>query len=78
MIAVKAMIVPANVEFAPRVAELPTCQKTLQALASLMRTTELAAAVSRADVAWKTHTEVESPWPSRVRIPLRSMAAPEL
>ena len=36
---VSARMFPLNTEFVPRVAELPTCQKTLQALAPLARTT---------------------------------------
>jgi hypothetical protein len=39
------------VELVPRVAELPICQKTLQAWAPLMRTTLLLAAVVRVDAA---------------------------
>ena len=42
---VKAKIVPTKVEDVPKVAELPTCQKTLQGSASLIRTTELDDAV---------------------------------
>jgi hypothetical protein len=34
-----AMMVPAKIEYVPRVAELPTCQKTLAAWAPPMRTT---------------------------------------
>src|SRR5438128_922092 len=34
-----AMMVPLNAEFVPSVAELPTCQKTLAAVAPLVRTT---------------------------------------
>ena len=42
---VKARIVPRNVEPVPSVAELPTCQKTLQDWAPLIRLTVLADAV---------------------------------
>jgi hypothetical protein len=45
VIEVNAMIVPVNVEAVPSTAELPTCQKTLQACASLMTLTLLAEAV---------------------------------
>jgi len=49
-----AMMVPTNEVLVPRVAELPTCQKTLQAWAPLIRTTEAAVAV--VDVGWVTTT----------------------
>ena len=39
VIDVKARMFPLKTEFVPSVAELPTCQKTLQALAPLARTT---------------------------------------
>ena len=42
---VSANIVPANDVLVPRVAELPTCQKTLQACAPLIKLTELEGAV---------------------------------
>ena len=73
------MMVPTMVEPVPRVAELVTCQKTLQALAPLMRLTSLDASVTRSDVAWKTHTELGSFSPSRVSVPVRSsVPLPEL
>ncbi len=46
---VKAMILPANVELVPRVAEEPTSQKTLQACAPLSRMTLLDGAVVKVD-----------------------------
>ncbi len=73
------MIVPTMMESNPRVAELVTCQKTLLALAPLMSFTSLDVAVIRLDVAWKTHTEVGSPPPSRVSVPARfRMTPPEV
>jgi hypothetical protein len=69
---VNAMIVPLNDEFVPRVAELPTCQKTLQAWAPLMRLTLLADAVMSVDAIWKMNTALASPWPSNVTVPLRA------
>jgi hypothetical protein len=57
---VRARIVPTNVEPEPSVAELVTCQKTLQGWAPLMKLTELDEAVTRSDVAWKIQTELGS------------------
>jgi hypothetical protein len=54
----------------PKVAELPTCQNTLQAWAPLIRSTEEAEAVVMVEPNWKTKTAFESPPPSRVRIPV--------
>ena len=62
---VSAMIVPTKVLDELRVAELLTCQKTLQARAPLTRSTTLSDAVTRSDDAWKTKTELASPCPSR-------------
>jgi hypothetical protein len=73
---VRAMIVPMKVEPDPRVAELTTCQKTLHELAPRMSFTELADAVMRDEVVWKTQTELGSFWPSSVRVPVRSRMAP--
>ena len=67
VIDVRAMMVPPNVEPDPRVAELVTCQKTLQGWPPLMKRTELDDAVMRSDVAWKIHTEFGSFWPSSYR-----------
>jgi hypothetical protein len=44
---------PENEEVVPRVAELPTCQKTLAGWAPLMRTTLLLVAVVSALAIWK-------------------------
>jgi hypothetical protein len=68
---VSAMIVPTNSEPVPSVAELPTCQKTLHAEAPLTSATTLSVAVVRAEPIWKTQTAPESPWPSRVRVPVK-------
>jgi hypothetical protein len=67
------MMVPTKVERIPRVAELPTTQKTLHELAPLMSCTELVDAVVRLVGAWKTQTELGSFWPSSVRLPVRSI-----
>ena len=60
-----AMMVPWNAVFVPRVAELPTCQKTLPADAPLISVTlELLAVVSVLPI-WKMKRALELPWPSR-------------
>ena len=46
---VKAKTVPANDVLVPRVAELPTCQNTLQACAPLIRLTALEGAVIKVE-----------------------------
>jgi hypothetical protein len=48
---VKAMIVPEKSEYDPRVAELPTCQKTLHAWAPFSSRTVLLDAVIRVEPA---------------------------
>jgi hypothetical protein len=70
VIEVNAMIVPTKFEFVPSVAELPTCQYTWHAWAPLIRFTLLADAVIKVEATWKIQTVLESPWPSRVRVPL--------
>jgi hypothetical protein len=65
------MMVPAKTVFVPRVALLPTCQKTLAACAPLIKTTWLLfAAVIRVDPIWKIKTAFEFPWPSKVTRPV--------
>lgn len=49
VIDVRARMFPANIEFVPRVAELPTCQKTLHSWAPLINVTELPDAVVRVE-----------------------------
>jgi hypothetical protein len=70
VIDVRARMLPAKLEPVPRVAELPTCQKTLHAWAPLMKTTRLAEAVISVDSVWKMKTASGSPWPSSVRSPV--------
>ena len=53
------------------VAELPTCQKTLQGCAPLTRLTTLDGAVIRVEPIWKMKTAFGSPWASRVTVPVR-------
>jgi hypothetical protein len=58
------------VGFVPSVAELPTCQKTLQADAPPRRLTLLLDAVTSVAAIWKMKTALESPWASRVSVPV--------
>ena len=73
---VSASTFPWNRANVPIVAELPTCQKTLEALAPPIKTIELPgapgapAAVVSVEGAWKMKRAFESPWPSRVRTPV--------
>jgi hypothetical protein len=66
---VRARMVPVKAEFVPRVAELPTCQNTLQAWAPLVRMTLLAESVMSVEGAWKMKTAFGSPPASRVSDP---------
>ena len=61
--------VPRSVELECSVAELPTCQKTLQDCAPPVSVTVLDAAVTRSEVAWKIQTA--SALPLSVRFPIR-------
>ena len=70
VIDVRARIVPTNVEPTPSVAELPTCQKTLQGWPPLMTITLLLAAVMSVEPAWKMKTASGSPWASSVSVPV--------
>ena len=72
---VRAMIVPARLEPVASVAELVTCQKTLQGLAPLMSETRLDDDVMNVDVALKIQTEPGSFWASSVSVPVRFVAA---
>lgn len=61
-----AMTVPTSLELVPSVAELPTCQKTLQERAPLIRLTWLPDPVVSVEPAWKTQTAFGSLAASRV------------
>jgi hypothetical protein len=50
---VKTRMCPPKVESVPKVADLPTCQKTWQNVASPSRTTLLSDAVMRVDSIWE-------------------------
>ena len=71
-----AKIVPRKVVPVPRVAELPTFQKTLQDCAPPMRATLLFVAVVNVDPAWRMNTEFGSPFPSNVSVPFNASVAP--
>jgi hypothetical protein len=64
-------MVPLKVVLVPRVAELPTCQKTLAAWAPPMRfTLLLVAAVISVLPIWKMKTAFGLPLPLRVTVPV--------
>lgn len=56
VIEVRAKMLPLKVVFVPKVAELPICQKTLQACAPLMSSTLALLAVVRVLPIWKMKT----------------------
>jgi hypothetical protein len=70
VILVSAMIFPLNAVVVPSVAELPTCQNTLQGEALLIRTTDDADAVVSVLPILKTQTALGSPWASSVSAPV--------
>lgn len=61
VMSVSANRFPRNTELVPRVAELPTCQKTLHACVPLINATVLDDDVISVDPAWKTKTASGSP-----------------
>src|ERR1700694_3052185 len=65
-----AITVPLNAEYVPSVAELPTCQNTLAALAPPLRTTRPCDATVSPDPIWKMKTAFGLPLASRVRSPV--------
>ena len=65
----KARMFPLKTEAVPSVAELPTCQKMLAALAPPLRITWRPEVVVRVDAIWKIQTALASPWASSVRSP---------
>ena len=70
VIVVRARTLPLNVVVVPRVAELPTCQYTLQDWAPLIRLTLLFEAVVSVEPIWNTNTALGSPWASSVTVPV--------
>jgi len=73
VIDVNAMIVPTNWVLVSSVAELATCQKTLQLCAPLRREIVLFGAVIRVEPIWKMKTASGSPSASSVRVPVTPM-----
>ena len=61
VIEAKARMLPLKTELVPSVAELPTCQKTLAALAPPVRMTWRPTVVVRVDAIWKMNTAFASP-----------------
>jgi len=76
VIDVKASTDPTKTEAVPSVAELPTCQKTLQALAPLTNATRLDVAVMSVEADWKMKTAPASPLASSVRAPVSPRVVP--
>ena len=70
VIADSARTLPIRCEPVPRVAELPTCQNTLQAVLPPSTTTLLFDAVMNVEPAWKMNTAAGSPWVSSVSVPV--------
>jgi hypothetical protein len=65
-----ARMFPMNDVLVPSVAELPTCQKTLQGWAPLIsRTLALLAVMSVLSI-WKMNTALALPWALSVRLPV--------
>ena len=64
-----ARMVPLNVDAVLSVAELPTCQKMLHALARLISVTVLLTDVVSVLAIWKMNTAFASPKASNVRSP---------
>jgi hypothetical protein len=73
-----AIMVPSKTDDFPRLAELPTIQKTLPACAPLIRFTALKSAVVIVLPAINMNTEPPSPPPSRVSVPVIPNVAVEL
>src|ERR1041384_3271187 len=74
---VKARMFPLKTEVVPRVAELPTCQKTLAAWAPPLRITCRPEVVVSVEAIWKMKIALVSPWASRVRSPEEISSEPE-
>jgi hypothetical protein len=70
VIDVNASMLPLKTDEVPRVAEDPTCQKTLYGDALLMRLTTLEDAVVNVLPIWNMNTAFGSPCASRTRVPV--------
>ena len=75
---VSARMVPRKLVAVPSVAELPTCQKTLQDRAPLVSNTRLLLAVVSVEPTWKTKTAPASSSASRVSVPVSPIEDAEL
>ena len=75
---VNARMLPTKVVSVPRVAELPTCQKTLHGDAPPISLTVLLDAVIKVDPAWKMNTALGSFCAFRVTVPVRLSADADL
>ena len=64
---------PTKLVVVPIVAELPTCQYTLQAWAPPVSATALPLLVTSVEPAWNTKTASGSPWPSSVTVPVSAI-----
>jgi hypothetical protein len=78
VIEVRARMFPTKFVPVPRVAELPTCQNTLQACAPLINPTVLLEAVISVEPAWKMNTAWGSPCALRVTVPVSAIPAASL
>ena len=58
---VRARMLPTKDAVVPRLAELPTCQKTLQGCTPPVKMTWLAGATVKVETLWKMKTELASP-----------------
>jgi hypothetical protein len=67
---VSARMLPANAVLVPKVAELPTCQKTLSPSPPLVKATDEALAVVSVLPIWKTKTAFGLPCAFRVSAPV--------
>ncbi len=67
----RASTVPTKVEWVPRVAELPTCQKTLQDACEVVNLTTLPEPVIKVLEAWKMNTASGAVELSSVTVPVR-------
>ena len=74
LIDVSARMLPTKVAVVSRVAELPTCQNTLQGEAPLISDTTLLEPIVSDESVWKMKTESGSFSPSRVKVPVSPRA----
>ena len=76
VIEVRARMVPVKEVVVPSVAELPTCQKTLQAWAPPVRVIVASVAVVRVEPAWKI--QMSEALPLRVSVPVTPILEADL